>query len=156
MTRKNILEIEISFCKFFYSSLTFISHKYLMIHNILLQHNYLPLALLKASAILLRMVFMVFSFSPSGLSSLCACDVKLCCRKYSSSASHLSTNLSYELVSRIKLCNAMQAIIICFCVRVGKLGMPFKIRHFCFKTPKARLMTFRRDECKKLNISYFP
>ncbi|KAL5676588.1 hypothetical protein ACJX0J_012719, partial [Zea mays] len=32
-----------------------------MIHNILLQHNYLPLALLKASAILLRMVFMYMS-----------------------------------------------------------------------------------------------
>jgi Na+(H+)/acetate symporter ActP len=127
-----------------------------MIQNILLQHNYLPLALLKASAILLRMVFMVFSFSPSGLLSPCACDVKLCCSKYSSSASHLSNNLSSELLSQIKLCNVMQAIIICFSVRVGKLGIPFKICHFCFKTPKARSMKFQRDECKKLNISYFP
>jgi hypothetical protein len=122
-----------------------------MIHNILLQHKYLPLALLKASSILL--VFMVFSFSPSGLSSPCACDVELCCSKYSSSTSHLSNNISCELLSQIKLCNTMQAIIICFCVRVGKLGMPFKICHFCFKTPKARSMIFRRDECKKLNIS---
>ena len=127
-----------------------------MIQNILLQHNYLPLALLKASAILLRMVFMVFSFSPSRLSSSCACDVELFCSKYSPSASYLSNNLSYELLSQIKLFNAMQAIIICFCVRVGKLGMPFKIRHFCFKTPKSRSMTLQRDECKKLNNSYFP
>jgi hypothetical protein len=127
-----------------------------MIHNILFQHNYRPIALLKASVILLRMVFMVFLFPPSRLSSSCACDMELFCSEYSSSASYLSNNLSYELLSRIKLCNAMQGIIICFCVRVGKLGMSFKIHHFCFKTPKSRSMTLQRDECKKLNNSYFP
>ena len=40
-----------------------------------LHYNLSPLALTKASAILVRMVFMVSSFSPSGLSSSCDSDV---------------------------------------------------------------------------------
>jgi hypothetical protein len=45
--------------------------------------------------------------------------------------------------------------MICFWVRVEKLGMPIKIHHFSFYTLKARSMTLQRDECKKLNTSYF-
>jgi hypothetical protein len=75
---------------------------------------------------------------------------------YSSFASHLSNPLSYNLLSQMKLCNAIQAINICFCHLVEKLDIAFNMRHFCLRTPNDRSMPLRRDECKRLNISCFP
>ena len=57
------------------------------------------------------------------------------------------------VTNKIMQCNTSKNNVL---LSTCKLEMPFKIRHFCFKTPKDRSMTFRRDECKKLNISYFP
>ena len=81
-------------------------------NNVSLYVIYHPLALIKTSTILLRMVFMVSSLSLSRFSSPYVYAM-VCCSRYSS-LSHLSNSLFCKWLSWIKLCNVIQAIMICF------------------------------------------
>ncbi|KAE8770999.1 hypothetical protein D1007_57181 [Hordeum vulgare] len=72
------------------------------------------------------------------------------------SLSNLSKCSSRNLLSRIQLWRHMHAVTIIFWVSGLYRGMPSRIRHFIFRTPNVLSMTFRKEECRWLNVSYLP